>query len=124
MTPSINKYHHPILGTILREYLERSAEKYSRVVYVGDGQNDLCPLLQLGKGDVGVVRKGYSLDKALALPLALPHVQVMSLALPLALPLVLPHVQVMPLALLHVSIAIAMPLMTLYQTITISNIVY
>ena len=66
MTPSINNYHYPILGTILREYLERSAEKYSRVVYVGDGQNDLCPLLQLGKGDVGVVRKGYSLDKALA----------------------------------------------------------
>lgn len=54
------------VGTILKGYLEGSDQKYSRVVYVGDGKNDLCPLLQLGKGDVGVVRKGYGLEKALA----------------------------------------------------------
>ena len=54
------------LGTILRGYLEISSEEYSKVVYVGDGRNDLCPLLQLNSGDVGIVRKGYSLEKALA----------------------------------------------------------
>ena len=65
--PSLNLLcvHHPP-GTILKGYLESSAEQYSRVVYVGDGHNDLCPLLQLTSGDVGVVRKGYSLEKALA----------------------------------------------------------
>ena len=36
------------------------------MVYVGDGLGDLCPLLQLGRGDVGVVRKGYGLERALA----------------------------------------------------------
>ena len=35
-------------------------------MYVGDGQNDLCPLLGLGKGDIGIVRKGYGLEKALS----------------------------------------------------------
>lgn len=53
-------------GTILRGYLENSAEQYSRIVYVGDGKNDLCPLLRLDSDDVGVVRKGYGLEKALA----------------------------------------------------------
>ena len=36
------------------------------MVYVGDGLGDLCPLLQLGRGDLGVVRKGYGLERALA----------------------------------------------------------
>lgn len=53
-------------GTILKGYIEGSAQKYSKVVYVGDGKNDLCPMLQLGEGDVGIVRKGYGLEKALA----------------------------------------------------------
>lgn len=55
-----------IIGTILKCYFADSAEKYSRVVYIGDGQNDLCPMLQLKKGDVGVVRRGHGLEKALA----------------------------------------------------------
>ena len=45
--------------------MENSPQKYTRVVYVGDGLNDLCPLLQLNSTDVGVVRRGFSLDKAL-----------------------------------------------------------
>lgn len=53
-------------GTILKEYLKNSGHFYTQVVYTGDGRNDLCPLLQLGPNDVGVVRKGYSLEKALA----------------------------------------------------------
>jgi len=39
---------------------------YDRVVYVGDGRNDLCPVLGLTERDVAVVRKGYPLAKALA----------------------------------------------------------
>ena len=35
-------------------------------MYTGDGQNDLCALLQMSNNDVGVVRKGYRLEKALA----------------------------------------------------------
>lgn len=55
-----------LVGTILKDYLQSCTEKCSRVVYVGDGLNDLCPMLQLNKGDVGVVRRGYGLEKALA----------------------------------------------------------
>jgi pyridoxal phosphate phosphatase PHOSPHO2 len=53
-------------GTILREFLKNSAHLYTQVVYTGDGQNDLCALLQLRDTDVGVVRKGHGLEKALA----------------------------------------------------------
>ena len=53
-------------GTILRQYLKNSPQQYTRIVYTGDGQNDLCPLLQLAEGDVGVARRGYGLDKALS----------------------------------------------------------
>ena len=53
-------------GTILQDYLKQSDHhKYTKVVYTGDGHNDLCPVVQLGMGDVGVVRKGYGLEKAL-----------------------------------------------------------
>ena len=59
---------HAILspGEILREYLKKSPHHYTTLVYTGDGRNDLCPLLQLGEGDVGVARKGFGLDKALS----------------------------------------------------------
>lgn len=53
-------------GTILREFLDGSNENYTRVIYVGDGKNDLCPLLQLGREDVAMARRGYGLDRALA----------------------------------------------------------
>lgn len=39
---------------------------YDRVVYVGDGRNDLCPVLGLTERDIAVVRKGYPLAKTLS----------------------------------------------------------
>ncbi|KAH8396385.1 hypothetical protein KR222_009564, partial [Zaprionus bogoriensis] len=34
---------------------------YGRIIYVGDGGNDLCPILQLRAGDVACVRRGFEL---------------------------------------------------------------
>jgi len=52
----------------MEEYIkQRSAEgvKFSRVCYVGDGQNDLCPSLRLDINDVTCPRLGFSFDKIL-----------------------------------------------------------
>ena len=35
------------------------------VIYVGDGSNDLCPVLQLSSNDIACPREGYSLSKKL-----------------------------------------------------------
>ena len=35
---------------------------YKRVVYCGDGANDLCPVLRLLEGDVACVRRGHPLE--------------------------------------------------------------
>ena len=40
-------------------------EKYEKIVYVGDGGNDYCPMLKMRQGDWGLVRKGYGLDRKL-----------------------------------------------------------
>ena len=37
-------------------------QAYDKVVYVGDGGNDFCPLLRMKGGDWGLVRKGMELD--------------------------------------------------------------
>lgn len=42
--------------------------RYKRVFYVGDGGNDLCPVLKLGDNDVALVREGFPLDKLLKSP--------------------------------------------------------
>lgn len=36
---------------------------YARVVYIGDGGNDVCPVISLKKNDVAMVRRGYTLEK-------------------------------------------------------------
>ena len=56
----------PLIGKVLQDYLQSCPESYSRVVYVGDGRNDLCPVLGLTERDVAVVRKDYSLDGLLS----------------------------------------------------------
>lgn len=35
---------------------------YKRVIYCGDGANDLCPASKLGPKDAVLARKGYDLD--------------------------------------------------------------
>ena len=37
--------------------------KAKRVIFVGDGANDFCPALTLGRNDIILVRKGFSLEK-------------------------------------------------------------
>lgn len=58
-----------------RELLQRHAARSGglhahgqRVVYVGDGSNDLCPAQAMGPGDLLCVRSGYALDKLLLDP--------------------------------------------------------
>ncbi|XP_049776802.1 pyridoxal phosphate phosphatase PHOSPHO2-like [Schistocerca cancellata] len=55
-------------GHILEEYLkerEKAGVKFHRVVYVGDGKNDLCPCLRLGHSDIAFPRCGYALAEVL-----------------------------------------------------------
>lgn len=49
-------------GKILQEYLDFQRERevsYDRIVYVGDGYYDLCPILRLKESDLACVRSEY-----------------------------------------------------------------
>ena len=50
-------------GTIVANIL--TSTQYHRVVYIGDGGNDVCPCLALTSKDTVIARKGYSLAKNL-----------------------------------------------------------
>lgn len=55
-------------GDILESYIKRRSEEgieFSKVAYVGDGRNDLCPVLRLSAGDLAFPRVNYSLAKIL-----------------------------------------------------------
>ena len=41
----------------------RKQKPYKRIIYCGDGANDLCPAQQLQQQDVVLARKGYDLDR-------------------------------------------------------------
>ena len=47
----------------LKFYLK--SHKYEKIIYVGDGSNDLCPTLILGANDLVFPRQGYSLETKL-----------------------------------------------------------
>ncbi|WRT70163.1 uncharacterized protein IL334_007157 [Kwoniella shivajii] len=51
-------------GDELDTYLASKGGKdsFDKIVYVGDGGNDFCPLLRMRKGDLALVRKGLELD--------------------------------------------------------------
>lgn len=55
-------------GEELEAYLERQGGRstYDRIVYIGDGSNDFCPLLRLTKNDLALVRFDYSLARRIA----------------------------------------------------------
>ena len=55
-----------ILDAHIDEARKKRNTKFSHVVYVGDGTNDLCPSLRLRQCDVTCPRKGYSLVKEIA----------------------------------------------------------
>eukprot|EP00891_Asterochloris_glomerata_P008855 jgi/Astpho2/8855/Aster-x0827 len=44
----------------------RAALPYQRVIYCGDGANDLCPALALSSSDVVLARQGFTLEKLIA----------------------------------------------------------
>ncbi|KYN03884.1 PREDICTED: pyridoxal phosphate phosphatase PHOSPHO2 [Cyphomyrmex costatus] len=51
-------------GQILTDYIQdkyKQGKSYERIVYIGDGRNDLCPILRLSEADLACPRKGYSL---------------------------------------------------------------
>ncbi|XP_053453846.1 pyridoxal phosphate phosphatase PHOSPHO2 [Nycticebus coucang] len=45
---------------------QSQVENYTQIVYIGDGENDVCPITFLKKNDVAMPRKGYALQKTLA----------------------------------------------------------
>ncbi|XP_075465239.1 pyridoxal phosphate phosphatase PHOSPHO2 [Ascaphus truei] len=58
---------------VLEDFVARQSEKgvqYSKVVYIGDGGNDLCPVTFLKKGDIAMPRQGYTLQKRIAKAMA------------------------------------------------------
>ena len=38
-------------------------DSWNKIVYVGDGGNDFCPLLRMRRGDWALVRKGFELEE-------------------------------------------------------------
>ena len=44
----------------------RRQHPYQRIVYCGDGANDLCPALSLTPSDVVLARHGHALEKLIA----------------------------------------------------------
>ncbi|KAI4460247.1 phosphatase orphan 1 2 [Holotrichia oblita] len=49
-------------GRIMEEYIDaqkKDGVTYERVIYIGDGMNDLCPILRLQEGDLACVRVNY-----------------------------------------------------------------
>lgn len=49
--------------TIVQSYLNEKQINYRKLIYIGDGSNDYCPLHLLKSNDIAFYRKGYGLDK-------------------------------------------------------------
>lgn len=71
----VQPYHHQIncklssenlcKGDVMESFVSEAATlatEYETIFYCGDGQNDLCPILRLGKQDFGCVRRGFRLE--------------------------------------------------------------
>uniref|UniRef100_W8BJD3 Putative phosphatase phospho2 n=1 Tax=Ceratitis capitata TaxID=7213 RepID=W8BJD3_CERCA len=54
-------------GKILEHFVAkrnlRDNTHYERIIYVGDGHNDLCPVLKLRQGDIACPRQNFALEK-------------------------------------------------------------
>lgn len=49
-------------GQVLEDFIDlkdKEGVKYDKVVYVGDGLNDFCPILRLNSSDLACCREGY-----------------------------------------------------------------
>lgn len=49
-------------GRELHKMISNRGKKTRRVVYIGDGANDYCPVRTLGRNDIVLARKGYPLE--------------------------------------------------------------
>lgn len=57
-----------ISGHILENHIKEQQEQgivFSRVMYVGDGQNDFCPTLRLSANDYVFPRTKFSLERVI-----------------------------------------------------------
>lgn len=75
----IQPYHHQMecplssenlcKGKVLEDYVESQLVEngiaYDNIFYIGDGHNDICPILRMGAHDFGYARKGYRMQKEL-----------------------------------------------------------
>ncbi|KAH9083854.1 phosphatase phospho-type [Lactarius deliciosus] len=51
----------------LDAFLKRSGTDYDRIIYVGDGSNDFCPVLRLRSQDMVLCRRHRTLERRIAL---------------------------------------------------------
>lgn len=75
----IQPYHHQLdcqlssenlcKGAVLEHHVRKQFDEhrivYDRIFYVGDGHNDVCPVLRLSTRDFGLAREGYRMQKEL-----------------------------------------------------------
>lgn len=73
----IQPYHHQLdcklssenlcKGDVLEDFVRKQKLNhniiYENIFYVGDGTNDICPVLRLGAKDYGFARKGYRMQR-------------------------------------------------------------
>jgi len=52
-------------GTIMEKHILKTNKKYNKILYFGDGKNDLCPVLRLTQNDIAFPRIGYVLENLL-----------------------------------------------------------
>lgn len=60
---SINLCKGMILESYINERFIKSHVRYDRVMYCGDGKNDICPMGKLPKNGLACVRKGFYCDR-------------------------------------------------------------
>jgi len=53
-------------GEELDAFVHRHGPSYDRVIYVGDGHNDFCPILRLREQDMVLCRNDRGLSKRIA----------------------------------------------------------
>uniref|UniRef100_A0A1A9WVM0 Pyridoxal phosphate phosphatase phospho2 n=1 Tax=Glossina brevipalpis TaxID=37001 RepID=A0A1A9WVM0_9MUSC len=63
---AVNLCKGKVLEHFLIEQNLRENVRYNRVMYVGDGNNDICPVIRLRLQDIACARQGYSMEKNLA----------------------------------------------------------
>ncbi|GJJ06325.1 hypothetical protein Clacol_000516 [Clathrus columnatus] len=54
------------IGEELEAYLNRWPEGFDRIVYIGDGSNDYCPIIRLRSQDMALVRRHRGLERRIA----------------------------------------------------------